>query len=371
MNRGTENPHHSEVIGSLLRPQRLKDAMERGEAGEISEQELTAIQDEAGRRAIALQEEAGVEVITDGEVRRSRWFDPLTESLAGYSLQAPAPVPFRRGGPPSLEELRLPAVREKLSLRNNLPLREFEFLVEHTSRAVKATMPGLTYASVLWVPGVSDAAYPDRDQYLQEVVGFYREMVRQLVEKGASYIQLDSPRYTHMVSEDGRENLRRIGLDPSTWLQQMIALDNQLIDRFPDVTFGLHLCRGNHRSMWSVEGGYDDIAEQLFNDIHVDRLLLEYDSPRAGTFAPLRFVPEDKTVVLGLITTKEPEVESTELLEERVEQASEHIPLDRLALSPQCGFASTLPGNLVTEDIQRAKLERLAEVAERIWGRPA
>ena len=367
MGRETPNPWHAEVIGSMLRPPALKEAMERREAGTISEEELEAVQEAAGIRAIALQEEAGVDVVTDGEVRRARWFDPLTESLGGYSLQAPAPVPFQRGGAPSLEELRLPAVHERVSLRQNLSLREYEFVSKHATKAVKTTMPGLTYASVLWVPGVSEAAYPDRDEYMQDVLNLYREMVQQLIDSGARYIQLDSPRYTHLVSEEGRENLRRVGLDPSTWLQQMIDYDNKLVDSFPDVTWGLHLCRGNHKSMWSVEGGYDDIAEQLFTAIHVDRLMLEYDSPRSGTFAPLRFVPDDKVVVLGLITTKEPEVEPADLLKSRIEEAVRFIPIERLALSPQCGFASTLPGNMVTEDIQRAKLERLSAVARDMW----
>lgn len=368
MEGATSSPFHAEVIGSLLRPEPLKEAMERREQGTISEDELERIQEESGIRAIALQEEAGVDVVTDGEVRRARWFDPLTESLAGYSLQDPAPVPFQRGGAPSLEELRLPAAAERMSLRFNLPLREYEFVAKHATKAVKTTMPGLTYASVLWVPGVSDKVYSNRDEYLQDVVAIYREMVQQLVDAGARYIQLDSPRYTHMVSEEGRENLRRVGIDPSTWLRQMIDLDNEIIDSFEGVTFGLHLCRGNHKSMWSVEGGYDDIAEQLFNGIHVHRLALEYDSPRAGTFAPLRFVPQDKVVILGLITTKEPEIESADLLKRRIEEATGYIPIERLALSPQCGFASTLPGNLVTEDIQRAKLARLSEVARDIWG---
>src|SRR5919106_1608721 len=316
MGSETPNPLHAEVIGSMLRPPALKEAMERREAGTISEEELEAVQEAAGIRAIALQEEAGVDVVTDGEVRRARWFDPLTESLGGYSLQAPAPVPFQRGGAPSLEELRLPAVHERVTLRQNLSLKEYEFVSKHATTAVKTTMPGLTYASVLWVPGVSEAAYPDRDAYMHDVLNLYREMVQQLVDAGARYMQLDSPRYTHLVSEEGRENLRRVGLDPATWL----------------------------------------------------RLMLDYDSPRSGTFAPLRFVPDDKVVVLGLITTKEPEVEAADLLRSRVEEASQYVPVERLALSPQCGFASTLPGNLVTEDIQRAKLERLSEVARDVWG---
>src|ERR671918_620793 len=316
MGSDTPNPWHAEVIGSLLRPPALKAAMERKQAGTFSEEELEEIQEKTSIHAIALQEEAGVDVVTDGEVRRARWFDPLTESLGGYSLQAPAPVPFQRGGAPSLEELRLPAVHERVTLRQNLSLKEYEFVSKHATTAVKTTMPGLTYASVLWVPGVSEAAYPDRDAYMHDVLNLYREMVQQLVDAGARYMQLDSPRYTHLVSEEGRENLRRVGLDPATWLQQMI----------------------------------------------------DYDSPRSGTFAPLRFVPDDKVVVLGLITTKEPEVEAADLLRSRVEEASQYVPVERLALSPQCGFASTLPGNLVTEDIQRAKLERLSEVARDVWG---
>ncbi|MGZ4150797.1 MAG: hypothetical protein ACXVQJ_12200, partial [Actinomycetota bacterium] len=188
-----------------------------------------------------------------------------------------------------------------------------------------------------------------------------------LVAAGIRYIQLDSPRYTHMVSEEGRANLRRVGLDTETWLGQMIAMDNALMQGFDEVTWAVHLCRGNHRSMWSVEGGYDAIAEQLFNDLAVDRILAEYDSPRAGTFAPLRFVPEGKTVVLGLITTKEPELEDPDQLKGRIEEAATYVPLDRLGLSPQCGFASTLPGNLVTFDDQRAKLELLATVARDVW----
>ncbi|MGH2408553.1 MAG: hypothetical protein ACRDF7_10815, partial [Candidatus Limnocylindrales bacterium] len=226
---------------------------------------------------------------------------------------------------------------------------------------------GMTYASVLWVPGYSDTVYPDREVYMAEALRLMSEVVRQVVEAGTNYVQLDSPRYTHMVSAEGQENLRRVGLDPGTWLAEMIEMDNALIRAFPDVTFAVHLCRGNHRSMWSVEGGYDAIAEQLFNDLAVDRILAEYDSPRAGTFAPLRFVPDDKTVVLGLITTKEPELEDPDLLKARVDEASRSVPLDRLALSPQCGFASTLPGNLVTADDQRAKLQLLADVARDVW----
>jgi 5-methyltetrahydropteroyltriglutamate--homocysteine methyltransferase len=362
------NGYHCEVVGSLLRPDWLKDAMERDENGGIDGQELKDLQDRASRENIALQEEAGIEVITDGETRRRFWFDPLTVSLSGYDPTAPAPVPFHAAQPQSSHDPpRLPAVTEKLGLDHNLPLEEYQFVKANTDRRVKVTLAGMTYASVLWVPGISDSAYPDREVYMQEALDLMKQVVKQCVDAGADYIQLDSPRYTHMVSEEGQENLRRVGLDTKTWLDQMIGYDNELIDAFPDVTWAVHLCRGNHRSMWSVEGGYDAVAEHLFNDLKVDRILAEYDSPRSGTFEPLRFVPDDKVVVLGLITTKEPELEDADQLKGRVEEASQYVPLERLGLSPQCGFASTLPGNLVTFDDQRAKLELLGRVSHEIW----
>lgn len=361
--------HRAEVVGSLLRPEYLKQAFERRERGEIDDAELAAVQDRAALEAIALQEACGLDVITDGEVRRQFWFDPLTASLSGYDPQAPAPVPFSAGAArPAEAPPRLPAADARLSMRQNLPLREYSFLRAHTAKPLKTTLPGMTYASVLYVPGISDAAYPDRDEYMADALRLMRRVVQEVVDAGTTYVQLDSPRYTHLVSEEGQANLRRVGLDTSTWLGQMIEFDNALIRGFPGVTFAVHLCRGNHRSMWSVEGGYDAIAEQLFNDLAVDRILAEYDSPRAGTFQPLRFVPESKAVVLGLVTTKEPQLEDAGQLRARIDEASRYIPLDRLALSPQCGFASTLPGNLVTFEDQRAKLELVGRVARDVWG---
>jgi methionine synthase II (cobalamin-independent) len=360
------NGYHCEVVGSLLRPDYLKEAMEQEGA---DPQQLRELQDRAAKEAIALQEECGIEVITDGEARRRFWFDPLTASLSGYDPDAPAPALFQGSSDdPSHAPPKLPAVTAKLGLARNLPLEEYEFVRANTDRGVKVTLAGMTYASVLWVPGLSDEVYPDRDEYMDEVLRLMKEVVRGVVDAGADYVQLDSPRYTHLVSDEGQENLRRVGLDTETWLGKMIALDNELIEAFPDVTFAVHLCRGNHRSMWSVEGGYDAIAEQLFSDLACDRILAEYDSPRAGTFEPLRFVPDDKVVVLGLITTKQPELEDGDQLKSRIDEASRYVPLERLGLSPQCGFASTLPGNLVTFDDQKAKLELLGRVSHEVWG---
>ncbi|HEY7067769.1 MAG TPA: methionine synthase [Chloroflexota bacterium] len=360
--------YRSEVIGSLLRPDYLKQAVERHDAGQFSDEQLRQVEDRAVLEAIQLQEACDIDVIADGEMRRKFWFDPLTASLAGYNPAVPAPAIFTAGDQPSRELPLLPAVTDRLGPKQNLPLDESRFLAQHSKRAYKATLPSLSYASVLYVPGISDKAYPDRNEYMQDSLRLARQLVEQLVAAGVRYIQLDAPRYTHLVSEEGLENFRRLGLDTSTWLGEMIDYDNQLITSFPpEVTFGLHLCRGNHRSMWSVEGGYDAIAEQLFTDLKVNRLLLEYDTPRAGNFAPLRFVSPDKAVVLGLITTKEPEIETDAQLRDRIREASQYVPLERLALSPQCGFASTLPGNLITPEVQRAKLEVLGRVAKEVW----
>jgi 5-methyltetrahydropteroyltriglutamate--homocysteine methyltransferase len=367
-NAKSQVSYRAEVVGSLLRPEYLKRAWADFESGAIDEAALTEAQDRAGIEAIRLQEDCGLDVLTDGEVRRRFWFDPLTASL-GYNEDASAPVPFTKGGEgPTEAPPKLPVVTERLGIKRNLPLEEYQFVREHASTPTKTTIAGMTYPSVLWVPGLSDGSYADRDEYMADVLRLMTRIVREVVDAGTNYIQLDSPRYTHMVSEEGQANLRKVGLDVETWLDEMIGYDNALIDAFPQVTWAVHLCRGNHRSMWSVEGAYDAIAEQLFTSLRVDRILAEYDSPRSGTFAPLRFVPAGKVVVLGLITTKQPELEDPDQLTDRIDEASGYLPLDRLALSPQCGFASTMPGNLVTFDDQRAKLELVSRVARDVWG---
>ncbi len=364
----TRLAYRAEVVGSLLRPDYLKRAFEDFDQGRINKDELTSVQDKAALEAIRLQEASGLDVITDGEVRRRFWFDPLTASL-GYNYEESAPVPFKGGGKvPEEAPPKLPVVTERLGIVENLPLREYTFVREHSATPTKSTIAGMTYASVLWVPGKSDGSYRDRDEYMAHVLQLMKEVLREAIDAGSNYIQLDSPRYTHMVSDEGQANLKKVGLDVGTWLDTMIAFDNELINAFPEVTFAVHLCRGNHRSMWSVEGGYDAIADKLFNDLAVDRILAEYDSPRAGSFAPLRLVPKDKVVVLGLITTKEPELEDAEQLKRRIDEASTYLPIEQLGLSPQCGFASTLPGNLVTYEDQRAKLELVARVARDVWG---
>ena len=362
-----EVAYRTEVIGSLLRPPEVKQAMQDAQAGKIDQEELERIQDREILGAISLQEECGIEVITDGEYRRNIFWDPVIATLDGLSTDdASSPVMF--GGSDSEDDdLELPTVTGKLALRDSLLRREMRYLLEHTEKPTKATMPAMAQASALWLPEVSEAAYPTRSEYVADLAELMREEIGALAEMGVNYVQLDSPRYTYACSEEGRERLRDLGIDPEPWLDEMIAFDNRLIEGFDGVTFGLHLCRGNHRSMWAVEGGYDPIAERLFNELDHDRLLLEYDSPRAGSFEPLRLVPPDKVVVLGLISTKEARVETREEILPRIEEASRFVPIERLALSPQCGFASTLPGNLLGEEEQRRKLELITDVATEVW----
>jgi 5-methyltetrahydropteroyltriglutamate--homocysteine methyltransferase len=352
-----ETPH-TETVGSLLPPDFLSAAIEP----------TAALQDRAVLEAIELQEACGLDVVTDGELRRQYWHDPATKGFSGYEhMLIDLPVHSEDGA--STVPYDLPVVSERLSLADNLPLGEFEFLRRHTACRVKVTLPGVSFLSVLWAPERSEG-YADRDEYQQHAAALLKEVVAGLVAAGATYIQLDSPRYTQLISESGRENLRRVlhvDVDPSVWLEQMIGLDNEVMDAFPEVTFGLHLCRGNFRGMWSAEGGFDPIAEQLFGSTSADRLLLEYDSPRCGTFEPLRFVPSDKIVVLGLVSTRVAEVETSEMLRRRVEEAARYFPADRLAISPQCGFAAVPPGNPISRDAQRAKLAVLSETARDLW----
>ncbi len=357
------NGQRAEVVGSLLRPAYLKDAVARHAAGELNDDELRAIQDRAVRESIALQEECGIEIVTDGEMRRTAWTDPLTAGLGGFGRSEQIGL-FSQSGP---RRSMLPALTGTVTLERNLPLHEVTFARECSSRPVKPTLPSPSYASQLYVPGVSDEAYASREEFLADLIPLMAELVRGLADAGFDYIQLDCPRYSALVMGETRERMRELGMDPETWLGSMIAFDNQLIDEFPHLTWGMHVCRGNHQSTWYADGGYDPIAEQLFSELHVERLFLEYDTPRAGTFEPLRFVASDKTVVLGLLTTKEPEVEPDELVIRRIDEASQYVPLERLALSPQCGFASTFPGNLVDEDVQRRKLETVARVARTVW----
>jgi 5-methyltetrahydropteroyltriglutamate--homocysteine methyltransferase len=262
-------------------------------------------------------------------------------------------------------------VTEKLRQVRGLTAHELPFLKQHSAGPIKMTLPSATqFPAISFKKGISERAYPDHHAFLQDVVDIVKRETAALANEGVAYIQIDAPRYSYYLDPKWRDFLRAEFGEPEALLDEAIAADNACFRaaRKPGVTLAIHLCRGNNRSQFYAAGGYDAIAEKLFNELEVDRFLLEYDDERSGTFEPLRFVPEDKTVVLGLVSSKKPDLEDQTELLQRIEEASKYVPLERLALSPQCGFASMAEGNLLTEEDQWAKLRLVTETARKVWG---
>jgi 5-methyltetrahydropteroyltriglutamate--homocysteine methyltransferase len=356
-----------EHISSLLRPEWLKDLFARYRAGQVGEEELRAGEDRAIREVIAKQEAAGLPVVTDGEYRRFVFSESATKTLAGLA-EAPPQVqetvkPGARFEPPPEEPK---GTTTRITLRRNLPLEEYEFTQQVATRPVKVAILG---PDRLMRRQRREPFYASEDAYAQDFLAAYRQMVGDLVAAGCRYIQIDGPEYTVYVDPPSLERMRAQGEDPEQSLTRAIAMDNAIMADFPDVTFGLHICRGNRISMYHREGSYDASAERLFGSSNYDRFLLEYDTERAGGFEPLRFVLKGRTAVLGLVTTKFPDVEPADDLKARLEEASRFLDPSQLALSPQCGFASSQAGNLLGEDAQWRKLEVIREVADQVWTR--
>ncbi|RAQ94924.1 cobalamin-independent methionine synthase II family protein [Thermogemmatispora tikiterensis] len=358
--------YHSEVIGSLLRPPYLHQARQQLEEGAISAAEFKAIEDRAVDEAIALQEEAGIEVITDGEQRRYAFFGHLIEALDGFDKYGGWAIPFRDE---SGEELvmRRPVVVDRLRWRRNMCSEEWVYLRARKKHAGKVTMISAQQAAAYYDPEKSKGAYPTLDAYLADIVDISRREVEELIRLGCTYIQIDAPQYAALLDPQIREGYRQRGNDPEKLIDRCIELDNAIIDGHPGITFGIHICRGNNQSKFYASGDYGPIA-RIFQKTHFQRFLLEYDDERSGGFEPLRYMPEDRFVVLGLVTTKKPRLESRDELRRRIEEATRYIPLERLALSPQCGFASTIEGNRLSLEDQRRKLELVASVAREVWG---
>ena len=373
----------TDVVGSLLRPTYLKEAYTRHDEKKIDSGELRRAEDEAIRDAVRLQEEIGLAVVTDGEFRRLNFQDSFAASVTGFDAR-PVSLRFMESlsqdgrplqrwdaayeAPHGAALLQRRPVSQRLRLIRNLPLEEYLFVSRVSRKPTKVTLVGPDRISQRFDYQNSKSVYWSMDDFMTDVVRIEREMIRSLVDAGCRYIQIDAPSYTAYVDSPSLEAMRKRGEDPMKNLAESIKADNELLRLFEDVTFGIHLCRGNQRSMWHREGSYDAIAEKLFTELRHDRLLLEYDSPRAGTFEPLRFVPKGKMVVLGLVSTKVPEIEKVEDLKRRIDQATQYIPLEQLAISPQCGFASDVVGNLISEDDQKRKLEVVAETARQVWG---
>ncbi len=358
--------YRSEGIGSLLRPSYLLDARQWVDQGDLTPAEFKRVEDRAVDDAIALQEAAGLDVVTDGEQRRYAFFGHLVEALEGFDKLAGWAITFHDEQGSELT-LKRPVVVEKLRWRRQMSVEEFTYLRGRTKRPVKVTLVSAQQAAAYYDPDKSRAAYATRDAYLADLVDFTRREIEELRRLGCEYVQIDAPQYAALLDESIREGYRRRGSDPDTLLDACIELDNAIIQGHPGVTFGIHICRGNYRSMFYASGGYDRIAWQVFRRTRFHRFLLEYDDPRSGTFEPLRHVPDDRVVVLGLVSSKKPQLEMSAELQARIADAARVVPLERLALSPQCGFASTSEGNRLTPDDQRRKLELVGSVARAVW----
>jgi len=362
---GRKPPFRAEHVGSLLRPAALKAAYRAHSEGKLGDAELAAAVDQAVIDAIRLQEEAGMEAITDGEFRRASWFMGFVAKVAGLSTR---PSLFRFAGDHGAWEC--PYAHSHVERKGGVTTHEFDFVRKHTSRTPKVTLP--TPSALLFFRGVEAAdkkAYPDAEALHRDLVAVYRAELRDLAARGCNYVQLDEVPIAMLCDPAVQAAARARGDDPAALIRLYVDLINRVLeDRPAGMTVGLHLCRGNYKGQWMATGGYAPIAEELFGRAAVDAFFLEYDTDRAGDFAPLAAVPKDKTVVLGLISTKTPATPSTGDLVRRVEAAARYIPVERLAVSPQCGFASSVGGNPVTVDDERRKLGAVAEVARQVWG---
>ncbi len=356
----------AEVVGSLLRPDFLVAARRRLESGEMGPPRFKEIEDRAVDEAIELQTSAGIDVITDGEQRRYAFFGHLVDSMAGFDKFGGWAIPFHDEKGEQLVFKR-PVVVEKLRPLRNMAAEEFTYLRASTTVPAKVTMISAQQAAAYYDPEKSKSAYATRDAYLADVVELSRREVDELVRLGCTYIQIDAPQYAALLDPELREGYRQRGSDPEKLIDTCIEMDNAIIGGHPEVTFAMHICRGNNQSKFYAAGDYEPIA-RIFEKTRFNRFLLEYDDDRSGGFGPLKHVPEDRVVVLGLVTSKKPTLESEDELKRRIEEASRFIPLDRLALSPQCGFASTLEGNRLTPDDQRRKLELVGQVSRAVWG---
>jgi len=378
--------YRADHVGSLLRPPELLQARERLQAGQITREQLKEIEDASALKALAAQKAAGLEIFTEGEYRRSGWSSAIREAVEGLQ-----PVPA--GAPPSrvLREwqgpngelantsmragggnVMTPMVAGRLTRVRRITGDEASFLKQHAPGDWKMTMPGaLSVGSQMWRAGITDQYYASKREFIEQIVGMLRDEIDALIEDGVSYIQLDSLHYVERITDEVvRARMIEDGEDPDAYLDELIEVDNMVLDHAQGrgITVGMHMCRGNNRSAWHAEGSYERVAERAFNRLHVDRFLLEYDTERAGGFEPLRFMPKDRMVVLGLISSKEPALESQEDLRRRIDEATKYVSFENLAISPQCGFASNAIGNLLTWDEQQRKLELVVETARKVWG---
>ena len=350
--------YRADHVGSLLRPKELFEA-----PGNV------AIQDKYVLATLRSQKELGFKIFTDGEFRRRGFMTDFYDSVEGLDMDGSIARAWHGG---SAGALLTGIVVEQIRQKKRLTKHEVDFLKQHSPGDIKMTLPTPNqFPAIAYKKGVSERAYKTYSEFLWDIVPIFKSEIEALVNEGIRYVQIDAPRYSYYVDPKWRRYIRdEMGVDPEQALDEAIEVENACLrDAKRDgVTVGIHLCRGNNQSRWYAEGGYDPIAEKLFNNLKVDTFLLEYESERAGTFEPLRFVPRSKTVVLGLVSSKIPQLEDQRELTRSIEAASKYVPLENLALSPQCGFASTMEGNRLTEDEQWRKLQLVVDTAQTVWG---
>jgi len=368
-------PYRADHVGSLLRPPELLElARNRAASGSA----LRPLEDRLILQILQKQKDLGFKIFTDGEFRRQGFMSDFYESVEGLdeagsigrSWQGAAAAAGT--GTETVPSYRIPGiVTAKIRQTKRLAAHESAFLMQHSPGDIKITLPTANqFPAIAYKKGISDRVYPTYSEFLWDLVPIYRSEIQALVSEGVKYIQIDAPRYSYYIDPKWRRYIsEEMGVDPEKALDEAIQVDNACLEDAgrDGVIFAMHLCRGNNRSQWYAEGGYDPIAEKLFDRLNVDAFLLEYESERAGTFAPLRFIPPAKTVVLGLVSSKVPDLESQDQLLRRIEEAAKYVRLENLALSPQCGFASNMEGNLLTEDQQWRKLELVVDTAHKVW----
>jgi 5-methyltetrahydropteroyltriglutamate--homocysteine methyltransferase len=372
LSQRTEPPFRADHVGSLLRPEKLRRAREAHDRNELRHAELTRTEDEAIREAVRLQEEVGLKSITDGEYRRTSWNRDFLEGFTGVrTVEGQIATRFHSEEGEFETKPTGFRIEGKLAHPKGIFVDAFKFLKGVTRGVAKVTIPSPT---LLHFRGgrraVDEKAYPDMEGFFADLARVYQEEIAELAAAGCRYLQIDDTNYAYLCDPSLRAQVKsNIGEDPAALPRRYAQLINSAIAKRPeDMVVGIHVCRGNNRSAWVAEGGYEPVAESLFNEVGVEAYFLEYDSPRAGDFRPLRYLPKGKIAVLGLVTTKKPELESKDELKRRIEEAARYAPLDQLALSPQCGFSSTIQGNKVTVDDEVKKLRLVVEVAREVWG---
>ena len=361
---------HADHIGSLLRPERLIAAARSARDGKLDAAGFRAVQDECIKEAVALQESLGVPAVTDGEFRRRAWSSGFIEAVEGFGLREGTILGFHdeKGGKGTAPS---PYASAKLKRARGIATEEFRFLKSVVKKGTpKITLPAPDVMHFFLGPRSADEkVYPDIEQFYADLTTIYRAEIGELAKLGCTYLQLDDTALPCNCDEHARADVRARGEDPDALTARYVRLANEALSACPPgMAKAIHMCRGNLRGAWMAEGGYEPIAERVFNDLAVDAFLLEFDSPRAGDFRPLRFVPKGKKVVLGLISTKSPALEDEDALKRRIEEAAKYVPLERLGLSPQCGFSSVAgSGQPISADDQKRKLELVLRVAGEIW----